>query len=557
MRSRRSTPASAERARARPAARRCARGHRLRHVPPRRLPRASTRPRRTTRTRCAAIDASPLESTLPGHGGRGRAALPTRAPGRPEAARARTRPACLALASRDARLCAAVADPLDARRARPLSRATRPACTKLSTRGDQARCSRDADRWRGVARSAREGRTAGRRAPSRRSRVAGSLHVDAYGADADAPTAIDVDLAPDLARGDRARRSSATGRAFVLGPLDRRRASTSSRRHRTAGQPGARARRAVTRSAGAVRDGARFERLSSWSRAGAPLSTPGARSTLAYRPARASSAAGPSRCRRRWGLSASGSTGDAARRSDHLRARRRAAGGHLRRLATRHGSRAGLDGGARAKCARLMGRMPSDERREDRGEASTSSSFTARRTTARAPACCALAPASIEAGEVRPDPRRPAAGARRRGRAPRRAHRTRASVYDVKVDYRPGRRVGVPAKSAGERDRRRSPAEVPRQLGAHVLPAATGRRRLEAELSPAAHRRRTVEREPSDADEEPVREVALEPRAQHLVGGELDVVLDALELEALLRRCRRPCSSRGCRSRAAGRPSRR
>ena len=43
----------------------------------------------------------------------------------------------------------------------------------------------------------------------------------------------------------------------------------------------------------------------------------------------------------------------------------------------------------------------------------------------------------------------------------------------------------------------------------------------------------------SDADEQPVREVPLEARAQDLVGRELDVVLDALELEALLRRCRR------------------
>ena len=46
-------------------------------------------------------------------------------------------------------------------------------------------------------------------------------------------------------------------------------------------------------------------------------------------------------------------------------------------------------------------------------------------------------------------------------------------------------------------------------------------------------------------------------RAKIFVGGGLDVVLDALELEALRVACRRPCSSRGCRSRAAGRPSRR
>ena len=37
----------------------------------------------------------------------------------------------------------------------------------------------------------------------------------------------------------------------------------------------------------------------------------------------------------------------------------------------------------------------------------------------------------------------------------------------------------------------------------------------------------------SDADEEAVREVALELGAQDLLGGGLDVVLDALELEAL------------------------
>ncbi len=160
-------------------------------------------------SRCAAIEASSLEA-------RCRATVaevagtpdecPWEAPNRP--ARGRD-PRCLAVASRDARLCAAVADSTErATCEATLARSERP-CAALRARAANLRCTRDAERWRNVLASSKAGPSGPLLAPS------GKLHIERR---ADAPEAMDVDLAPDVVRGVTVLQGR-DGSRFTLGPL--------------------------------------------------------------------------------------------------------------------------------------------------------------------------------------------------------------------------------------------------------------------------------------------------------------------------------------------------
>ena len=178
--------------------------------------------------RCSAIDASSLEA-------RCRATVaevagtPDACPWETASRPARGRePRCLAVASRDARLCDAVADPLDRATCEATLEPGDRSCAKLSGRAAQARCSRDADRWHGVLASDREdqrGGPDGRDRPHDALVVSGKLHVERAspppGSLRDPPdpaVAIDVDLAPDLARGITLLQQR-DGTRLVLGPL--------------------------------------------------------------------------------------------------------------------------------------------------------------------------------------------------------------------------------------------------------------------------------------------------------------------------------------------------
>jgi hypothetical protein len=140
--------------------------------------------------RCDGIDASSLRqqcaSTVAAVKGDADG-CPWMVPSRPEGGRDAW---CLAVASRDPRLCAAE----ETRAARVTCEATvrhDPApCAKLPVRADQARCRRDVDRWRNAT-PAPDAHLAALAAAD------GKLHVD--GVDAGAP--LDTSLAAILARG--------------------------------------------------------------------------------------------------------------------------------------------------------------------------------------------------------------------------------------------------------------------------------------------------------------------------------------------------------------------
>ena len=97
---------------------------------------------------------------------------------------------CLAIASRDPRLCAAEETSMARATCEAIVRHDAASCTKLPLKADQARCKRDADRWRNVA-PLPDG---GGAAPP----VEATLHVESAD-DAGAP--IDTNLASDLGRG--------------------------------------------------------------------------------------------------------------------------------------------------------------------------------------------------------------------------------------------------------------------------------------------------------------------------------------------------------------------
>jgi hypothetical protein len=156
--------------------------------------------------RCAGIDASSLEA-------RCRAtvaevsASPETCPWDAPLLRARGRDAkCLAVASRDPRLCAGVSDALDRATCEATLTHDRRSCAKLRTSGAQSRCARDADRWGSLLDVTKETSAA----DGLPFVVTGTLHLEsattpeapsASNPPAAKPVAIDVDLAPDLARG--------------------------------------------------------------------------------------------------------------------------------------------------------------------------------------------------------------------------------------------------------------------------------------------------------------------------------------------------------------------
>jgi hypothetical protein len=157
--------------------------------------------------RCATIDSSALATQC-------RATVaqvaglpdvcPWEAPSRP----ARGREAkCVALASRDIRLCAG-ADGLDrATCEATLSRDERR-CSRLRAVADQSRCRRDAARWADVLANPSGGGDGGRSQPEGKSLTplapfacAGVLHVEPSGEVKPGALPLDLDLTPDLARG--------------------------------------------------------------------------------------------------------------------------------------------------------------------------------------------------------------------------------------------------------------------------------------------------------------------------------------------------------------------
>jgi hypothetical protein len=118
---------------------------------------------------------------------------------------------CLAIASRDPRLCAAEETSAARASCEAIARHDTASCTKLPLKADQARCKRDADRWRNVsvAASGPQPRDSGSSA------VEATLHVESA-EDAGAP--IDANLAPDLGRG-LVVVTERGGDRFSVGPL--------------------------------------------------------------------------------------------------------------------------------------------------------------------------------------------------------------------------------------------------------------------------------------------------------------------------------------------------
>ena len=176
-------------------------------------------------SRCKAIDASSLEARCRATVAEV-AATPDACPWESVTLPARGRePACLAVASRDARLCAAVADPIERATCQAKLARDDRLCVGLHARTAMSRCIRDADRWRGVLASA----GAGWSAPDPPLAVAGRLHADPIdplnpidGKDGKDRTqgarALDIDLAPDMAQGVTLVQHR-DGVRLVLGPL--------------------------------------------------------------------------------------------------------------------------------------------------------------------------------------------------------------------------------------------------------------------------------------------------------------------------------------------------
>jgi hypothetical protein len=167
-------------------------------------------------SRCASIDSSALaarcRATVAEVAGNPDA-CPWEIGDRPAVGRS---PACLAVSIRDPRLCAGVADALERATCEAMLARDAGPCAKLRGHGAQARCARDAERWRGVLAGAPDARTP----PFP---VAGTLHLantdrgDPAGA-AGATGIIDVNLAPDLEHGVTLLEQR-DGTRFVLGSL--------------------------------------------------------------------------------------------------------------------------------------------------------------------------------------------------------------------------------------------------------------------------------------------------------------------------------------------------
>lgn len=118
---------------------------------------------------------------------------------------------CLAIASRDPRLCAAEETTAARATCEAVVRHDPASCGKLPLKADQARCKRDADRWRNVS-------VAVAGSPphdSGSSAIEATLHLESAD-DAGAP--IDANLAADLTRG-LVVVSERGGNRFSVGPL--------------------------------------------------------------------------------------------------------------------------------------------------------------------------------------------------------------------------------------------------------------------------------------------------------------------------------------------------
>jgi hypothetical protein len=232
-------------------------------------------------SRCAAIDASSLEArcraTVAEVGGTPDA-CPWDSASRPTRGRD---PRCVAVASRDPRLCVAVPEPLERATCEATLASDDRSCAKVPTRAALSRCSRDAARWRNVLASA--GADGAHASPLV---VAGKLHVERADRP-DAAESIDVDLAPDLARGVTIL-VQRDGARFALGPL------TEAGLDFIAPSPHVRASLALElfvaplatppkaqRGADRADSVPRIERAELVVPGRSPLSTPGAQSTLA------------------------------------------------------------------------------------------------------------------------------------------------------------------------------------------------------------------------------------------------------------------------------------
>jgi hypothetical protein len=159
--------------------------------------------------RCASIDASSLRERCQATVAEliGDADLcPWAEPARPRLGRD---PACVAIALRDARLCAGVTHSSAQTTCEAIVTHDAARCGKLLAHLEAARCERTADRWRGaVPLSSSEDR------PSSQTR--GSLRVETV--DARSPLGIDVELGPDVRHGVVVAEKR-NGAHFVVGPL--------------------------------------------------------------------------------------------------------------------------------------------------------------------------------------------------------------------------------------------------------------------------------------------------------------------------------------------------
>ncbi len=178
---------------------------------------------------------------------------------------------CLAIASRDARLCAGVEHAPARATCEAIAMHDRTRCASLKIRSEVGRCERAADRFRAIIAPSD---TAAR--PDEMPRVIGRLRVDS----AEAPSFLDVDLTTetDIARGVVVR-DQRDGAHFVVGPL------TDSGLDFVAASPHVRPSLALelfqpAATAGKDPDEIRIERAELIVPGHAPLATPIAHSTL-------------------------------------------------------------------------------------------------------------------------------------------------------------------------------------------------------------------------------------------------------------------------------------
>jgi hypothetical protein len=155
---------------------------------------------------CAAIEASALRdacvATVAEVTGRPDA-CPWALAGRPERGR---EPACVAVASRDPRLCAGVARRAPQAACVAMASHDSAGCAKLEHRADRDRCARSAKRWASVFPAP---------AASPPFEATGRLHIET---DAGAGAPVDVDFTSDVREG-AVLRESLTGTRIELGAL--------------------------------------------------------------------------------------------------------------------------------------------------------------------------------------------------------------------------------------------------------------------------------------------------------------------------------------------------